>query len=450
MNNPIQPGARIPVQQSTRLLYQSRQGSWNPAYLSSVEVLAMNRILCVVVLILALTASSAPAQEPIKLGFLYILSGRVAQFGQIAKQGAQLAIDEINNAGGINGREVKGIFEDTKADPKVTLEAAQKLVNEDRVDGLIGIISSRVAEGVVPHMVDLRTPLIVTTALTPVITGRGCNRYTFRITYNLDANLKTAAILAAQLPAKKWTTVGPDYSLGHISWKLFQKHLKKLKPDVQFLPSSEVVFAPLKTTEWDPILEKLKRSDADGVLISLWGGNFIDFVKTGNRLGLFREKREFLASVVSLTATLGLRTAMPAGIWLTPPYFFQANPSAINKRFVQAYESRYKVPPAYQAQFAYSGVKAYAEAVKRAGTTNKEAVVNALEGLMVELPVGKVTIRPEDHQAVFDVICGKSTTKLSFTPYRRPYRGLDSLVTFSSDQVFTSPDQTGCVMQGSQ
>ena len=169
-------------------------------------------------------------------------------------------------------------------------------------------------------------------------------------------------------------------------------------------------------------------------------------LKAGNRAGLFKEKREYLASVVSLTAMLGLRTQMPSGIWLTPPYFFKANPGILNKEFVQAYEYRYKVPPAYQAQFAYAGVKAYAAAVKRAGTTDKESVVNALEGLTVDLPVGRVTIREEDHQAVFDVICGKSSTKLSFTRHRRPYRVLDSLITFSSADVFTSPDKTGCLM----
>ena len=243
----------------------------------------MKRFLCVVVLTLVATSSVALAQEPIRLGLLYILSGRVAQFGQIARQGAQLAIDDINAAGGINGRPLEGIFADTKADPKVAIAAANELVNKKRVDGLIGIISSRVATSLAPVMKDLRTPLIVTTALTPVITGKACNRYTFRITYNLDANLKTAAILASRLPAKTWTTVGPDYSLGHISWDLFKLHLKKLRPDVEFLSPPEVFFASLKTTDWSPLVAKLKKTNADGVLTSLWGGNFIDFAESGKQ-----------------------------------------------------------------------------------------------------------------------------------------------------------------------
>lgn len=407
----------------------------------------MRRVLCVVVIVLLSVSSGAMAQDSIKIGFLYILSGRVAQFGEIARQGAQLAINEINNAGGVDGRSVTGIFVDTKADPNTAIAEATRLVTVEEVDALVGVISSKVAAELAPKMRELRTPLIVTNALTPVITGRACNRYTFRVTYNLDANLNTAAVLAARLPAKTWTTVGPDYSLGHVSWDLFRRKLKAIRPDMKFVPDSEVIFASMKTTDWVPYVRKLKKSRADGVLISLWGGNFMDFVKTGNRMGLFKQRREHLASVVSLASILGLRTEMPSGIWLTPPYFFQANPSEVNRQFVQAYESKYKGPPPYQAQFAYAGVKVLAAAVKKAGTTSKEAVTTALEGITVDLPVGTVTIRPEDHQAVFDVLCGKTSSKLSLSRLRRPYRGMDSLIKFTSDQIFSSPEQSGCVMQ---
>ncbi len=400
-------------------------------------------LVCLVTLFL----STAPAEDQIKLGFLYVLSGRVGQFGQIASQGAEVAIDEINGNGGINGRFIKGIFLDTKANPETAITEARKLVMEDRVDALIGVISSKVANALTPEMMTLKTPLIVTTALTPTITGTGCNRYTFRITSNLPAIMKTVALLAAKREVKTWTTVGPDYSLGHVSWELFRKNLRQLRPEVKFLDTKEVVFAPLKTKDWEPHVEKLKRSPADGVLISLWGGNFIDFIRQANESKLFDGKREFLASVVSLAAVVGLRSDMPPGIWMTPPYSFQANQSQANKIFVDAYLRRFKIPPSYQAQFAYAGVKAYAEAVKLAGTTDKEAVVRALEGLTLELPVGKTTIRAEDHQAVFDGLAGKSAARFSLTPTRRPYRGLEWLIQFPSNEIFPAPEETGCRMK---
>ena len=398
------------------------------------------------VCLVSLMVSTALAEDNIKVGFLYILSGRVGQFGQIASQGAEVAIDEINRSGGLNGRLIKGIFADTKANPETAIAEARNLVNEHRVDALIGIISSRVATAVTPEMRFLKTPLIITTALTPTITGTECNRYTFRITSNLPAIMKTAALLAAKREVKTWTTVGPDYSLGHVSWELFRKNLKELRPEVQFLDRRQVVFAPLKTRDWEPFVEKLKKSSADGVLISLWGGNFIDFVRQANESKLFDGKREYLASVVSFAAVVGLRSDMPAGIWMTPPYNFQASQGEANVKFVEAYQRRFKIPPSYQAQFAYSGVKAYAEAVKLAGTTDKEAVVEALEGLTMELPVGKVTIRAEDHQAVFDGLAGKSARKFSLTESRRPYRGLEWLIRFPWSQIYPAPEETGCRM----
>jgi branched-chain amino acid transport system substrate-binding protein len=406
----------------------------------------MKRLCSVAILVLTLTSSAALAQEPIKIGFLYVMSGRVAQFGHIAKQGADLAISEINRSGGINGRQVKGIFRDTKARPDIAITEAENLVKKDNVQALIGVISSGVASALTPKMNELKIPLIITTALTPVVTGSKCNRYTFRITYNLHASVKAAALLASRLKVKRWSTVGPDYSLGHVSWDLFQKYLHELRPEVSFEPKTQVVFASLKTTDWAPFVEKLKRSDATGFLISLWGGNFVDFVKEGNKQGFFSKSKDFVASVVSLGTFFGLGLQMPPGIWLTPPYFFEANSDKINKSFVEAYTKRYRGPPPYQAQFAFSGVKAYAEAVRLAGSTNPDAVVKALEGLTLELPVGKVTIRPGDHQAVFAGLAGKTSSKYGIAR-RSPFRRLESIIRFPGEEMFLPVKETGCEMR---
>ncbi|MFH1117141.1 MAG: ABC transporter substrate-binding protein, partial [Pseudomonadota bacterium] len=93
--------------------------------------------------------------EPIRLGFIYIFSGRAALHGQVAKQGVELALEEINRAGGINGRQVVPVFEDSKAKPEVGVEAAKKLVMQDKVDAVLGIISSGVAPPVSAAMNEL-------------------------------------------------------------------------------------------------------------------------------------------------------------------------------------------------------------------------------------------------------------------------------------------------------
>ncbi len=408
----------------------------------------MKRLLVSMVIALWVLSSLALAQEPVKIGFVYILSGRVAGFGMIAKQGAELALKEINEAGGVNGQAVEGVFRDTKADPDVTIKAVTELVRDEGAKAVIGIVSSKVAASVAPIMEELKVPLIITTATTPVVTGRLCNPYTFRVTWTTSQAIKSAALLAQQTKQKKWTTVGPDYRLGYESWELFQKYLAERKSDAVFAGEDEAFYAPLKTTDWKPILKKLLKTDYDGVICSLWGGNAIDFLRQADELGFFNGDRYLLMSVgSSMDVFIGLGSRMPVGIWFGSPYLFEANQSALNKNFVSSYEQAYKSPPSYMAQTAYAGVKAYAEAARRAGTFDSANVIAALEGLSIELPVGTLTIRPEDHQALFDIYWGQTSNTIAITPRKKPYRTLSPIVKFTADQVAIPFDQTGCAMK---
>ena len=186
---------------------------------------------CVFLLVAGILFCSSPAlaQDSIKIGFMYVLSGRGAVFGEVAKKGAELAIEKINSSGGVNGKNVVGIFEDDQGKPEIALELAKRFVQKDRVDAIIGIVTSSVAEAIAPLAAELKIPLIITTATTPLVTGEKCNRYTFRVTCTTDQQLKSAALIAAQTKARRWTTVGPDYLLGHETWELFQRHLSKAR-----------------------------------------------------------------------------------------------------------------------------------------------------------------------------------------------------------------------------
>ncbi|MFH1115971.1 MAG: ABC transporter substrate-binding protein [Pseudomonadota bacterium] len=366
--------------------------------------------------------------------------------GQVARQGAELALEEINRAGGINGRQVAAIFEDSKAEPGVGVEAARKLVRQDKVDAVLGIISSGVAPPVSAAMNELKTPLIITTAMNPVVTGAKCNRYTFRVESSSLQRMKATALLAKQVNAGRWTTIGPDYALGHDSWKMFKQYLQELNPSATFVPDSQVVFAPLTTTDWEPQIRKLMDTKADGVLVTLWGGNFMDFVRQGQRMGLFKEKRSMVSPVVGTYELLNLGLDMPQGLWICSSYWPQANPSGVDKGFVEAYMEKYGSPPGYITAFAYAGVKVYAQAAAAAGSADKESVVKALEGLSINSPVGKLLIRPEDHQGVFDLIGGKVSKEVAITQRKRPYRKLESVILFPGPEVTPSVEETQCKM----
>ena len=100
------------------------------------------------------------------------MSGRLAHYGFGAKQGADLAIDKINKTGGINGRQVVGLYRDTQLKPEVGVQMVRELILKEKVDVVMGIVSSGVASAVAPLVNELKTPSIDTLAMTPDITGK--------------------------------------------------------------------------------------------------------------------------------------------------------------------------------------------------------------------------------------------------------------------------------------
>lgn len=407
----------------------------------------MKRLLLVLVMVTVFFATGSLAAETVRIGFLYLMSGRLAAAGTTSKQGAEIGIDEVNQSGGINGGKVVGIFKDTKGDPDLATTLVQQLVKEEGVSAIIGITSSKVALAVSEVCNSLEVPLLVTTAQTPQITGTKCNRYTFRITWSNNENLKTAVILATKTGGKKWTTVAPDYLFGHEAWTAFQQHLKAVNPGTSFVPEDEAAFAPVETTDWKPYIDKVIKSDADAVLLTLYGGNLIDFIRQAGKTPFFDGKRVVLVAVGPVPVFFALGSRTPEGIWAMTPYWYQASDSPMNKRFVEEYEKRYTFPPAFQAQFSYGAMKAFAQAAANAKTVEGKAVAEALEGLTVELPMGPLTIRPEDHQAVFGVIAGRTSKKMVVTTNKKLIRAFDPLLRLPAEMIAIPVDKTGCQMK---
>ncbi len=389
-----------------------------------------------------LSHGALQAEGPVRLGFILVASGSLATFGTISQQGAELAIEQLNEIGGIDGRKVVGIFKDSKGDPIAGKEAFLDLVKKDGVDVVIGPSLSSVAKGIAPVAEETGTPLIIPVAMTPDVTGPQCNRYTFRVGQNLHQNLKSAAMLASELNAQKWTTIGPDYVYGHQCWHYFQLYLSELKPGTRFAGERERAFAPTETVDWGPYIDRVIAAKPDGVLVSIFGRNLISFVKQARSKGFFKQGYHILMNLGASTEVLyTLKGAMPPGIWLGAPYWFDAVEGLANSNFTRAYRTRFGAVPSYMAHGGYAAVMTYAEAAKIAGSTDKEAVVRAMEGITIELPVGTVTIRAEDHQAVTPGYWGK-TAEIS-GPYR--FRELQPLRVMAGAEITPAADESGCL-----
>jgi len=160
-------------------------------------------------------------------------------------------------------------------------------------------------------------------------------------------------------------------------------------------------------------------------------------------MGFFDGKREILMTLGAATEVLyALKEKMPEGLWVGTRYWFQANDTPLNKAFVDAYLKRFNVYPSYNAHGAYGAVKTYAAAAKKAGSVDKEKIVGALEGLSIELPVGRITIRPEDHQAVTDGVWGKTAADPQM-----PIRILKPIKAFAGKDITPPVAETGCAMK---
>jgi branched-chain amino acid transport system substrate-binding protein len=398
-----------------------------------------------ILLVLVLTSpvsNSIAAEKLIRIGFAHVFSGGMATFGQVAKQGAELAVKEVNQAGGINGRKVVIVYGDTAVKPAIAVKAVDKLVNEENVDVVIGMVSSAVAKKVTVLMKDLKCPLIVTHAMGHEITGSLCNPWTFRMTWNLDQCYKGAALLAQTLPAKKWTTVGPNYGFGQDSWKYFTKYLKPMG-DFGF---DEGLFTPLATKDWQPVIEKLKATGSDGIMVSLWGNNLKSFLKQAKKDGFFEGKHVVcpVGGSVEIFTALGFLN-MPIGVWVGSPYWFEAYDNEFNDKFVKSYRdlSASRVSPSYAAYNSYAAVKMFCAAVAESGTSDREAVAKTLSGFTLnDLPTGPTTFLAEDHQAVFKVSFGK-TSKHAAKGSKR-IRGLDPIVKYTGAEVTPPVAESDC------
>jgi len=279
--------------------------------------------------------------------------------------------------------------------------------------------------------------------MTPDVTGKICNPYTFRVSMNGPQNVVGAAILAAEMKARKWTTIGPDYLFGYQCWEYFQKYLKVKRPDAVFAPQPETYFPPVTATDFSAEIKRIMKSDAEGILCSLYGGNLSDFIRQGAEMGLFKQDRVFLMNLAySAEVMLGLGLGMPQGLWLSGLYWHEQNNSPENKRFVAKYRGRYKFWPDYNAEGAYVGIKAYAAAVQKAGSTDKQAVIKALEGLSLDTPAGRITIRPGDHQAIMDGCWGVTA---DYDPKER-CRILKPMRIFKGEDIIPPVEDTGCTL----
>ena len=324
-----------------------------------------------------LLSTAAACAEPVKIGITTILSGPYADRGQSEQYGAQIALDEINQSGGVLGRPVEAFYADNAANPEVGVPATKRLIEEQHVPVLIGALWTPVTHAIMPVVAEAKIPLVIATSAGQDFvdaSGVGGNPYTFKtipsevdiargfVRWLKGEGVQSVAIVADDAPFQRANAVAMAKAATDAGIKV---------TDQEIVPKGGEDFAALLT--------RFKAGAPDRVLTLL-----------ADSTPAFFRAYEASGWKVPITGRIdfpkALETASPAfragggladltGVAVFSPAFDKPGVQA----FVASYQARFGLPPTQRSFFVYEATKLVVDAIQRAGADTPEAIEQALK-----------------------------------------------------------------------
>jgi branched-chain amino acid transport system substrate-binding protein len=363
------------------------------------------RPLILAAVLTAALARPAAAEEPIRLGELN--SYKVfAAFLEPYRKGMELALEEVNAAGGVLGRRVEVVFRDDNGNPGDAVRVADELLTREKVSFLMGTFASNVGLAVADLAKQRKVLFLAAEPLTDKIVWENGNRYTFRL--RPSTYMQTAMLIpeAVKLKKKRWAIVYPNYEYGQSATQAFKALLAKAQPGVEFVEQA----TPLGKIDAGPVVEALADAKPDAIFSSLFAGDLARFVREGQTRGLFKG-REVLNLLGGEPEYLDpLKDEAPEG-WYVTGYPWYAIDTPEHRRFLDAYRRRWNDYPRAGSVVGYSAVMSAVTAIRRAGSTDSEKLVEVMKGLRVDTPFGPVVYRALDHQSTMGAYVGRTAVK---------------------------------------
>jgi branched-chain amino acid transport system substrate-binding protein len=308
-------------------------------------------------------------QQPIKIGHLIPQSGFLSAMGEYMIKAAQLAADEINAAGGVLGRQIRLVPEDDQ-NPGVAVQKATKLIQQEKVDALMGTVSSAVCLAVMDVADRSKMLLVNTGSNSDEIRGKRCNYYTFSVEGSNSQYVNTIArYLLTEKKYKRFYFLTSDYAFGHDLLRVARGLLQKMGGTEV---GSELV--PTGSVDFSTYLLKVKSANPDVVFQNLAGSDQTNFMKQYAEFGLTMEVAGGLIDTLLMwpVGVGAITGSFPLLWWYDLAY-------EESKRFTAAFTKRYGKPPENQAWGDYYSTKVIAMAMQQAGTTDSKKVVEAME-----------------------------------------------------------------------
>ncbi|GAB2486328.1 ABC transporter substrate-binding protein [Comamonas humi] len=349
-----------------------------------------------------LATPAAHAQDVIKIGEINSYKNQPA-FLEAYKRGMELAVDEVNAGGGVNGKKLVLITRDDNANPGDTVRVAEELISREKVDVLAGGFLSNTGMALTDFAKQRKFFYLATEPLTDKMVWSSGNAYTFRLRPSTYMQVSMLVEEAVKLKKKRWAIVYPNYEYGQSSIATFKAKMKAAQPDVEFVTEQATV---LGKVDAGSVVQALADAKPDAIFNVLFATDLTKFVREGNTRGLFKDRP--VVSVLSGEPEYldTLKNETPDG-WIVTGYPVHTINTPEHKAFFLAYQARFKDYPRQGSVVGYTGIKSLVAGIKLAGSTDTEKLVKAFEGLQLLSPFGMITYRAQDHQSTMGAYVGR-------------------------------------------
>ena len=354
-------------------------------------------------------AQAVPAvvadKEPLTVALVSHFGGPLASFGNDAYSAWTLAADEVNAQGGVDGHQVKIIKAETTGDPAATLRAARSAVTREKVKYMSGLVTSGETGSLAPQLAGMGAVAIATIAKDDSLTGKSCSPNMFRITTSAGMDAAATPTLLPSLPEKKWAVLAVDILVGHSAADDFKEEATKSGKQVV-----STQFSPLGTTDFGSYISKIKSSGAEALFVIESGADAVAFVKQGEQFKLFDQTKTVVTQSMLAEPLFPAMGDTIVG-WYDRGSYMQAIDTPKNAAFVDSWSKKYDSNLWNVPGDSYIGAQFLFEAVRKAKSIDVEKVKAAMNTLSLDTIAGKLTMRPEDHQALRPTYVGQVVKK---------------------------------------
>ena len=385
------------------------------------------------------------AAEPIKIALIDPRSGPFKPTGDTYAWALEFLVEEINESGGLLGRKVELIEEDSQLKPDVAVRKATKNIM-DGVKFIATGTGTHVALALQQVAAKEKVIFFSYGAEGDEVTGKFCSPYTFRVSPNTEVRSMAIANFLATKPFRKFYTMNMDYAFGHDAAAGFIRKVKQLVPNAQIVGEDN---HPLANKDFGPYISKIVAANPEVVFTGNWGVDLVNLIKQARDMGL---KAPFITYYLNNALEI-----MPVlkeggiGSWACEAYMLSVRTPA-NKDFLQRWAAKKKFVDLQKWPFgamgkAYNGTKFLMEAIKKAGTLDIPTIIKTWEGMRWESVTGPMIMRAEDHQTMMPLpVAEMVKTTNEFYPF--PYVGEPTMLPMEKTTVPLA--ETGCTRKAGQ